>query len=83
MTTSNSERVPRYSLKTLHALYYGSRHGRLPAQGELRLTITDEDHRTFSGYVLSIHAARIAVRTDDGTVHGDIKPAWVDHAEVV
>jgi hypothetical protein len=83
MTNNHPEREPRYSLKTLQALYDGATNGRLLGWGELRLTITDEDHHTYTARVLSIGSARLTVQDDDGTVHWDVKPSWVEHAEVV
>ena len=83
MTNAQSEGAPRYSLKTLQALYDGATNGRLLGWGELRLTFTDEDHHTFTGRVLSVSHARLTVQADDGTVHWDVKPSWVEHAEVV
>lgn len=80
---SNPEQEPRYSLKTLTALHDGSIHGRVTGRGDLRLTITDEDHQTFTGRVLSVNGTHLAVEIDNGPVRKDIKPAWVQHAEVV
>lgn len=82
MTKQISQGASRYSLKTLHALYDGSTDGSSSARGELRLTITDEDHHTYTASILSI-GTRLHVQEDDGTVHKDIKPSWVEHAEVV
>lgn len=81
MTNHEPGRELRYSLKTLHALYDGSTDGSASARGELRLTITT-DHHTYTASILSI-GTRLTVQEDNGTVHRDVKPSWVTHAEVV
>ena len=77
------ERPYRYSLKTLQAMYDGAVSGRVSAHGALRVTITDEDHHTYTARVISVGYSRLTVRLDDGTVRTEIRPAWVGYAEVV
>lgn len=76
------EGTPRYSLKTLHALYDGATRGSSASRGEPRVTVTTEDHHHFTGTITEI-GIRLHVREDNGTTHKSIKASWVTYAEVV
>lgn len=74
---------PRYSLKTLRALYYGATHGRASGHGIVHITFTDTAGDVCGGSVLSIGSSSVFARTDNGTLKLDVKPADIIHAEVV
>jgi hypothetical protein len=75
---------PRYTLKTLQALYDGARHGRDHARGKLRITLNNgATPFAYGGEVLLVNDGRIFVKTDDGTVVSDVKPDSILHAEVI
>lgn len=72
---------PRYSLKTLKALYYGALYGGVSAHGTLRVQLTEGSFIT-EGRVLSIGAAGLCARTDDGSLK-NVRPTQILHAEVI
>lgn len=80
---TNPEGAPRYSLRTLQAMHDGSVNGRQSARGPLWLTIKDH-HHTFRARATSVGPTYITVALgdEDGTIRPDIRPAWVEHAEV-
>lgn len=84
MTEQPLEGTPRYSLKTLHAIFAGSRPplASSSSQGEFRVTVTTEDHHHFTGTVTNI-GIRLSVREDNGTIHEGIKASWVTDPEVI
>lgn len=82
MTEQPLEGIPRYSLKTLHALYDGATRGSSASRGEPRVTVTTKDNHHFTGTITSI-GIRLGVLEDNGTAHEGIKASWVQHAEVV
>lgn len=79
----NQEQEPRYTLKTLQALYYGATYGRITAHGILRITFTDSVCDVHAGNVLSIGPAGVFARTDDGSLKSHVMPARILHAEVI
>lgn len=74
---------PSYTLKTLWALYYGATYGGVTSHGVVHLTWRDNTDYVCAGNVLSIGPSGAFVRSDDGTLHCEVKPAQVLHAKVV
>lgn len=75
---------PRYSLKTLRALYYGATHGGAGGHGVIHITFTDDKTGNIcAGNVLSVGTSSIFARTDDGALKLNVKPALILHAEVI
>lgn len=73
---------PRYSIRTLQALYNGATHGDPATQGTVRLLIEGADFPTEAS-VLSVGLNDLSVLSDDGTVKSGIKLTRILHAEVV
>lgn len=82
MTEQPLEGTPRYSLKTLHALYDGATRGSSASRGEPRVTVTTKDHRHYTGTITEI-GTRLNVREDNGTIHVGVRASWVTDAKVV
>lgn len=74
---------PRYTIKTLQALYYGATYGCITANGILRITFSESICDVYEGKVLSIGPAGLFARTDDGSLVSDVKPVQILHAEVI
>ncbi len=73
---------PRYSLKTLQAMYYGAVYGGVTDRGILHITFIDHIAEVHSGSVLDIGPNGVHAYTEDGEVVDRVPPSRIIHAEV-
>lgn len=72
---------PRYTLKTLTALYYGATYGPASGHGTVQLLINDDNTFTFTACVHKVGPSGLIIKT--GGVELAVDPSRVLYAEVV